>query len=199
VRIHCSPYNVKSSDPSLCHDEYGQSFGCSTNPCFTGLIQQYRTHAANAVSSLMWCSQNRFCQMGASLPRGSRPCRSGFRPTLTRPPCAPHEFWGGAGLKPDLRKPDVNRALIAAMRTEYSASPSGNVHTQCIWSGKTTHASMRKGRSAFVTRTASRKTATCSTKVCAPRSAKATVKNKAAPGRLGRMYFDMGQMIAKTG
>jgi hypothetical protein len=47
-----------------------------------------------------------------------------------------------------------NRALMAAIRREYSASSSGNVHTLRMWSGDTTHASMRSGRSARVTRTA---------------------------------------------
>lgn len=38
---------------SLCHDEYGHSFGCPTKPCLTGLIQQYRTLAANSSSHRM--------------------------------------------------------------------------------------------------------------------------------------------------
>jgi hypothetical protein len=57
----CAPYKPGLLPASRCHDEYGQSFGCSTNPCLTGLIQQYRTHAANALSSRMWRSQNGRC------------------------------------------------------------------------------------------------------------------------------------------
>jgi hypothetical protein len=129
----CTPYNIPGSPPaSRCHDENGQSFGCSTNPCFTGLIQQYRTHAVNASSSRMWCSQNRRCHN----PRSRR------RMWLAR------LFSTGT--------PCVNRALITLHRVEKSWSRSGNVHTACMWSGNTTHASIRNGRSAFVTRTASR-------------------------------------------
>jgi hypothetical protein len=50
--------------------------------------------------------------------------------------------------------------LIAAIRTEKSASPSGNVQTQCMWSGNITHASIRNGRSAFVALTACRNVST---------------------------------------
>jgi len=63
-------------------------------------------------------------------------------------------------VNPDLRTSRVNLALIAAIRTEKSASPSGNVQTQCMWSGNITHASIRNGRSAFVALTACRNVST---------------------------------------
>ena len=81
----------------------------------------------------------------------------------------------------------VNRALITLQRVEKSWSPGGRVQTACMWSGNTTQASMRKGRSARVSRTAARSSPMRSTSVCAPRSARATVKNTVAPGTLGRM------------
>jgi hypothetical protein len=39
------PYHT-APPASRCHDENGHSRGCPTNPCFTGLIQQYRTCSA---------------------------------------------------------------------------------------------------------------------------------------------------------
>lgn len=42
---HAPPYDA-SPPASRCHDEYDQPRGRSTNPCFTGLIQHYRTQAA---------------------------------------------------------------------------------------------------------------------------------------------------------
>ena len=38
-------------------EECGHSTARATNPCFTGLSQQYRTCAAKSASSRMWCSQ----------------------------------------------------------------------------------------------------------------------------------------------
>ena len=54
------------------------------------------------------------------------------------------------------KKSRENRALINRHRTAYSASPSGSVQTAWRWSGSTTQASIRNGRSAMVCRTASR-------------------------------------------
>ena len=71
-------------------------------------------------------------------------------------------------------------------RVEKSVSCSGMVQTVCIWSGSTTHASMVKGRSDFVCRTASRKAATSCINKSDPRYARLTVKNTVAPGCLGR-------------
>lgn len=93
--------------PSRWIEENGHSSGRSTNPCFTGLIQQYRTCAAKSASSRMWCSQNRLCQIARSL-RRIWLCR--------RSP-------GGSSRE--------NRDLISRHRPEKSPSPAGSVQTQC--------------------------------------------------------------------
>ena len=126
-----------------------------------------------------------------------QPRRSGFTPTLfavptrTRPPIAPYPFTARVGVNPDLRTAIENRALIAPHRVEKSISPGGKVHTACRWSGSTTQASIPNGRSARVTRTASRNCATSRINRSDPRSAKATVKNTVAPSHFGRIYLDM--------
>lgn len=61
----------------------------------------------------MWCSQKRRCQMGCS----RLPCRRpGFSPAYL-PDFTVGKLVDG-GLKPALRNPMVNRALMAPMRVE---------------------------------------------------------------------------------
>lgn len=57
---------------------------------------------------------------------------------------------------PDPSQRRVNRPLIVDHRDEKSASPGGSVQIMCRWSGKTTHATMRNGCSAFTFPTISR-------------------------------------------
>ncbi len=49
--------STRPRDMSRWMDECGHSTARATNPCFTGLIQQYRTCAAKSASPRMWCSQ----------------------------------------------------------------------------------------------------------------------------------------------
>ncbi len=57
----------------------------------------------------------------------------------------------------------VKPALMSRIRPEKSASPSGKVHWQCLWSGNTTQASIWNGRRASSVRAASRNAAISTT------------------------------------
>jgi hypothetical protein len=57
----------------------------------------------------------------------------------------------------------ANAILIARQRPGKSASPSGKLHTQCMWSGSTTHPSTRNGARVLTRRTASRSASMCLT------------------------------------
>lgn len=71
----------------------------------------------------MWCSQNRRCHT----------------------PCSRRRSWLARRATGGIAR--ENRALITLHRVAKSASPSGSDQTQCLWSGKTTQASMPNGRS----------------------------------------------------
>jgi hypothetical protein len=70
----------------------------------------------------------------------------------------------------------TKRILIALMRLEKSSSPSGRVMMQCMCSGSTTQASITKGRSRRVRRTASRRASMCRTNRSERRSGRLIVK-----------------------
>jgi hypothetical protein len=84
-------------------------------------------------------------------------------------------FGGGQGFP--------NAILIARQRSAKSGSPSGRVQRQCMWSGRTTHASMRNGARARACRTASRRTPIRVTNRSERRSSRLTVKKKYAASR----------------
>ena len=71
-----------------------------------------------------------------------------------------------------------NAVLIARQRPGKSASPSGKVHRQCMWSGRTTHASMWNGARRRACRTALRNASICVTNRSDRRSSKFTVKKE---------------------
>lgn len=149
---------TRPSRISLWIDEYGHSAGCATNPCFTGLPQQYITCLRRSVSSRMRCSQNRLCQT-------PRSCF--FRCDAPR----------------DLEIPVAreNLDLIKRQRVENAASPGGRVHIACKWSGRITAAAQWKGRSLIVSSKASRSASISLNSKEEERSASATVKKYVAP------------------
>ncbi len=118
----CIHHRYRPNRISRCADEYAQSCGFSTRPCFTGFHQQWRTCAAKSASFRICRSRNRRCHIPRSC-RGSWLGRS-----------------GPAGI------PRENRALISRHRDEVSASPSGKVQSACRWSGRTTQAPAAEAR-----------------------------------------------------
>lgn len=72
-----------------------------------------------------------------------------------------------------------------------SASPSGSVQTQCIWSGRTTQASIWNGWRECVARTVSRSRSIWRTSTSLRRLSRLTVKKYVAPGTWARRYRDM--------
>ena len=83
----------------------------------------------------------------------------------------------GSSMRTDLENP----FLMARQRPGKSASPSGSVHRQCMWSGSTTQASMWNGARARTCRTASRNAPTCVTSKSDRRSSRFTVKKNVPP------------------
>ena len=72
----------------------------------------------------------------------------------------------------------ANAVLIARHRSGKSASPCGSVHRQCMWSGRTTQASIWKGARPRTCRTASRSASMRATSKFDRRSSKFTVKKE---------------------
>ena len=115
--------------------------------------------AAESRSSRIVCSQYRRCQM----PRSPRLVITSDRGSPTG-----NDF--------------TNAVLIARHRPGKLASSSGNVHRQCMWSGRTTQASIWNGARARACRTASRRASIRATSKFDRRSSRFTVKKKVPPG-----------------
>jgi hypothetical protein len=98
-------------------------------------------------------------------------------------PTLPNAAFATAGHGGDRESPTgkdfENAVLIARQRLGKSASPSGKVYEQCMWSGRTTQASMVEGRAHLPNRLAQR----VDLRHQQARSAsRFTVKKNAAPG-----------------
>jgi hypothetical protein len=76
----------------------------------------------------------------------------------------------------------ANAVLIARHRPGKSASPCGSVHRQCMWSGRTTQASIWKGARPRTCRTASRSVSMRGTSKFDRRSSRFTVSKNVPPG-----------------
>jgi hypothetical protein len=81
--------------------------------------------------------------------------------------------------------------FTARQRPEKSASPCGKVHRQCMWSGRTTQASISNGAPARTRRTAARSASMCLTNKFERRSNRFTVKKKVPPGTRLRRWSGM--------
>ena len=112
-------------------------------------------------------------------------------PNSLRPPARRIVALRRVGLNPDLRNSRVNRALIAAIRTNNPHPPPATSTRNAY--GPATPPTHQSGTAASPASPPPpcRNTSTCRTNVSAPRSTRLTVKKTQAPGTLGRIYADM--------